>query len=142
GGCTCTSDHMYLFPQERDVRLEAVLEAADELGIRIHACRGSMSLGQSAGGLPPDTCTQAEEDILADSERVITRFHDPRPMAMRRIDLAPCAPFSVTPQLLEQTRALAAERNVLLHTHAAETLDEERFCLERFGVRPIEYLQQ
>lgn len=142
GGCTCTSDHMYLFPQERDVRLEAVLEAADLLGIRIHACRGSMSLGRSAGGLPPDECTQSEDVILADCERVIDRFHQPKPMAMQRIDLAPCSPFSVTPALLEQTRAMAGERNVLLHTHAAETLDEERFCLERFGVRPIEYLEK
>ncbi len=142
GGCTCTSDHMYLFPRERDVRLEAVLEAAETLGIRIHTCRGSMSLGQSGGGLPPDECTQSEDAILEDCERVIARFHDAKPMAMRRIDLAPCSPFSVTPQLLEQTRAMAVERGVLLHTHAAETLDEERFCLERFGVRPIEYLRR
>lgn len=142
GGCTTTSDHHYLFPRHRDVKLEAVLEAAELLGIRIHACRGSMSLGQSAGGLPPDNCTQDEAAIMEDCHRVIDRFHDPRPMAMRRIDLAPCAPFSVTPELLEDTRLLAAERNVLLHTHAAETLDEERFCLEKFGVRPIEYLNR
>jgi 8-oxoguanine deaminase len=142
GGCTTTSDHQYLFPQGRDVRLETVLDAAEMLGIRIHACRGSMSLGVSQGGLPPDACTQSEDAILADCARVIEHHHDARPMAMRRIDLAPCSPFSVTPQLLEQTRALAAERGVLLHTHAAETLDEERFCIERFGVRPIEYLRQ
>jgi cytosine/adenosine deaminase-related metal-dependent hydrolase len=142
GGCTTTSDHMYLFPQDRDVKLEAVFEAAEALGIRIHACRGSMSVGQSGGGLPPDECTQREEEILADSVRVIKAFHDPRPMAMRRIDLAPCAPFLVTPELLEQSRTLAAEHKVLLHTHAAETLDEERYCLERFGVRPLEWLHQ
>lgn len=142
GGCTTTSDHMYLFPADRDVRIEAVLEAADALGIRIHAGRGSMSLGASAGGLPPDDCVQTEDEILNDCRRVIETFHDARPMAMRRIDLAPCSPFSITPALLDQTRALAAERSVLLHTHAAETLDEERFCIEKFGVRPIEYLHQ
>ncbi len=142
GGCTTTSDHLYLFPDESDVRIEAVLEAAEALGVRIHACRGSMSLGRSAGGLPPDDCVQSAEAILADSRRAIERFHDPGPMAMRRIDLAPCSPFSVTPGLLDETRGLAAEAGVLLHTHAAETLDEERFCLERFGCRPIEYLRR
>ncbi len=142
GGCTTTSDHMYLFPRERDVRIEAVLEAAESLGIRIHACRGSMSMGQSGGGLPPDECTQGENEILADCVRAIDRFHDPRPMAMRRIDLAPCAPFSISPELFDATRDLARGRNVLLHTHAAETLDEERYCLERYGVRPIAYLHQ
>ncbi|GMU21969.1 MAG: 8-oxoguanine deaminase [Phycisphaerae bacterium] len=142
GGCTTTSDHHYLFPRQRDASIEAVLEAAQTLGIRIHACRGSMSVGQSRGGLPPDDCTEDEETILADSLRAIERFHDPRPMAMRRIDLAPCAPFSVSAELLEATAGLARERNVLLHTHAAETLDEERYCLERFRVRPIEFLHQ
>lgn len=141
-GCTTTSDHHYLFPADRDVKLEAVLQAAEAMGIRIHACRGSMSLGASAGGLPPDACVENEEDILRDCARVIDTCHDPSPMAMRRIDLAPCSPFSVTPELLDQTRALAAERGVLMHTHIAETLDEERFCLDKFGVRPIEYLRQ
>lgn len=141
-GCTTTSDHHYLFPRGRDVQIEAVLEAADTLGIRIHACRGSMSVGTSRGGLPPDACTEDEDAILADSVRAIDRFHDPRPMALRRIDLAPCAPFSVSVELLRQTRALAAERQVLLHTHAAETLDEERYCLDRFGVRPVEFLRE
>jgi len=139
-GCTTTSDHHYMFPADRDVKIEAVLEAAESLGIRIHACRGSMSLGQSAGGLPPDACVQAEEDILADCQYVLNRFHDPKPMAMRRIDLAPCAPFSVTSELLDETRVLASEHKALLHTHVAETLDEQRFCLERFGKRPIAYL--
>lgn len=142
GGCTTTSDHMYLFPADGDVKLEAVLEAADTLGIRIHACRGSMSMGQSAGGLPPDACTQDEDTILADCRRVIDAYHDPSPLAMRRIDLAPCAPFSITPELFVRTRELAAERGVLLHTHAAETLDEERFCRERYGMRPIAYLRE
>ncbi len=142
GGCTTTSDHMYLFPRNHDVALEAVLEAADALGIRIHACRGSMSLGTSDGGLPPNACTQSETEILEDCLRVIQRFHDPAPLSMRRIDLAPCSPFSVTPQLLDETRTMAAEHHVLLHTHAAETLDEELFCIEKFGVRPIEYLHK
>lgn len=141
-GCTTTSDHHYLFPLDSTVAIEAVLEAAETLGIRIHACRGSMSLGQSAGGLPPDTCIQDEETILADCRRALERFHDPSPLAMRRIDLAPCSPFSVTPRLLRETQNLAREFGALCHTHAAETLDEERYCLERFGVRPIEYLRQ
>lgn len=142
GGCTTTSDHHYLFPPARDIRLEAVLEAADELGIRIHACRGSMSVGQSKGGLPPDSCAEDEQRVLADCERVLDRFHDPRPGSMRRIDLAPCAPFNVSPELLVDTAMLARQRGVLLHTHAAETLDEERYCLDRFGCRPIEYLRR
>ena len=141
-GCTTTSDHHYVFPAGRDVKIEAVLEAAEALGIRIHACRGSMSLGQSAGGLPPDACVQTEEDILADCQRVLNRFHDPNPLAMRRIDLAPCSPFSVTSELLDETRVLAAEHGALLHTHVAETVDEERFCLARFGKRPIAHLQE
>jgi len=142
GGCTTTSDHQYLFPRGRNASLEAVLEAADTVGMRVHACRGSMSVGVAGGGLPPDECTETEDAILADSARAIQRFHDPKPLAMWRIDLAPCAPFSISPELLEQTRALAAERNVLLHTHAAETLDEQRYCLEKFGVRPIEFLHR
>ncbi|MGQ9652224.1 MAG: 8-oxoguanine deaminase [Phycisphaerae bacterium] len=141
-GCTTTSDHMYLFPPASDVAAEAVLRAAETLGIRIHFCRGSMTLGRSAGGLPPEECVETDERVLADSVRVIDLYHDPSPLAMRRIDLAPCAPFNITPELLDQTRDLAAERAVLLHTHIAETLDEERYCLERFGVRPLEYLRQ
>ncbi len=141
-GCTTTSDHMYLFPPGSDLAAEAVLEAAETLGIRIHLCRGSMTLGRSAGGLPPDECVETDEQVLADSIRVIERYHDTSPLAMKRIDLAPCAPFNITPELLDRTRDLAAERGVLLHTHIAETLDEERFCLDRFGVRPIEYLRQ
>lgn len=142
GGCTTTSDHFYLFPRDSDVRLEAVLEAAESLGIRIHACRGSMSVGQSRGGLPPDTCVEEEAAILADCQRVLERFHDPSPGSMRRIDLAPCSPFSVSAELLRDTVLLARQRGVLLHTHAAETLDEQRYCMERFGIRPIEYLRQ
>lgn len=141
-GCTLTSDHAYLFPPTSDVRLEAVLEAAELLGMRIHAGRGAMCLGQSAGGLPPDMCVESQDRVLADCERVIRAFHDPEPMSMRRIELAPCAPFNVSPELFDQMRALARQHGLLLHTHIGETLEEERFCLERYGVRPMEYLRQ
>jgi len=141
-GCTTTSDHFYIFPQGSDVRLEAVLEAADSLGMRIHACRGSMSVGATAGGLPPDDCTQDEGAIVKDCERVIDGYHDASRGSMRRIDLAPCSPFSVSRELLRDTAALARERGVLLHTHAAETADEDAYCREKFGVRPIEWLDE
>ncbi len=141
-GCTTTSDHFYIFPQGSDVRLEAVLEAADSLGMRIHVCRGSMSVGQSSGGLPPDDCTQDEVEILKDCERVIDAYHDASRGSMRRIDLAPCSPFSVSRGLLRDTAALARESGVLLHTHAAETNDEEAYCLAKFGMRPIEWLDE
>ena len=141
-GCTTTSDHFYIFPPGSGLRIEAVLEAADELGMRIHACRGSMSVGRSAGGLPPDECVEQEKDILSDCRRVSEAFHDPCPYAMRRIDLAPCSPFSISPGLLDATRDLAREHGLLLHTHAAETLDEQDYCLERFGLRPIAFLHE
>ena len=140
-GCTTTSDHFYMLPPHTNVRMEAVLDAAEELGIRIHLCRGSMSLGHSGGGLPPDDCVEQDGDVLADCVRVLDAYHDPRRYARRRIDLAPCSPFSVTRELLRDTRSLARERGVLLHTHLAETLEEERFCLEKFGCRPVKYLQ-
>lgn len=139
-GCTTTSDHFYMFPRASDVRIEAVLEAAEELGIRLHLCRGSMSLGKSHGGLPPDDCVERDEDILSDCVRALDAWHDSRPYALRRIDLAPCSPFNVTPELLRDTRVLARERGVLLHTHVAETLDEQAFCLARFRRRPLRYL--
>lgn len=141
-GCTTTSDHFYIFPHGSDVRLEAVLEAAESLGMRIHACRGSMSVGKSGGGLPPDDCTQDEGAILRDCERVIDAYHDASRGSMRRIDLAPCSPFSVSRELLRDTAALARQRGVLLHTHAAETADEDAYCREKFGMRPIEWLDE
>ena len=119
-GCTTTSDHFYLFPPDSDARMEAVLDAATELGLRIHLCRGSMSLGHSHGGLPPDDCVERDADVLADCTRVLDAYHDAAPYALRRIDLAPCSPFNVTRELLRDTRALARERGVLLHTHLAE----------------------
>lgn len=139
-GCTTTSDHFYIFPQGSDARLEAVLDAAEEMGMRIHACRGSMSVGHSKGGLPPDDCVEEERAILRDCERALDRFHDPSPHSMRRVDLAPCSPFSVSPELMKDVAAMARARGALLHTHAAETLDEENYCLSRFGTRPIDLL--
>ena len=141
-GCTTTSDHFYLFPENSDVRLEAVLEAAEELGMRIHACRGSMTVGQSKGGLPPDNCTERDDSVLEDCQRAVEQFHDADEHSMRRIDLAPCSPFNVSTELFRDTQELARSLGVLLHTHAAETKDEEKYCLERFGVRPIAYLHE
>lgn len=139
-GCTTTSDHFYMYPPHTDVRAEAVLDAAAELGIRIHLCRGSMTLGQSGGGLPPDDCVERDADVLADCVRVLDAHHDAAPYAMRRIDLAPCSPFSVTRELLRDTRVLARERGVLLHTHLAETCEEDEYCREKFGCRPVQFL--
>jgi 8-oxoguanine deaminase len=137
-GCTTVFDHTYLFKSGNTVDVQ--VEAARQIGVRFHASRGSMSVGRSKGGLPPDEAVEDEADILRDSERVIDRFHDPRPGAMTRIVLAPCAPFSVSADLLRETAALARARGVRLHTHLAETRDEERYTLERFGVRPVEWM--
>jgi cytosine/adenosine deaminase-related metal-dependent hydrolase len=129
---------MYVFPSGVDEDLIAEeIEAARELGIRFHPTRGSMSLGRSDGGLPPDSVVQGEERILEDSERLIDRFHDPAPFAMTRVALAPCSPFSVTEALMKETADLARRKGVLLHTHVAETHDETEYCLEKHGVRPL-----
>jgi cytosine/adenosine deaminase-related metal-dependent hydrolase len=140
-GCTTTNDHFYMMPPAGDARLEAVLEAAETLGIRLHLCRGSMTLGASAGGLPPDDCVERDADVLADYVRVLDAYHDPAPYAMCRIDLAPCSPFNVTREMLRDTRVLARERGVLLHTHLAETLSEEKYCRKRYRQRPVRYLE-
>ncbi len=140
GGCTTTSDHFYLFPPQSDVRIESVIEAADELGIRIHVCRGCMSMGRSQGGLPPDSLCEDEGRVLRDCERVVDAYHDASPLAMRRIDLAPCSPFNVSEGLLRDTVTFARDRGLRLHTHAAETVAEHDYCIARFGRRPIEYL--
>lgn len=139
-GCTTTTDHLYIYPH--DSSLDSTIRAAAEVGIRFHPTRGSMSLGESQGGLPPDRLVESEESILQDCQRVVEQHHDPEPYSMVRVGLAPCSPFSVTGELMVQTAALARSfENVLLHTHVAETRDEEQFCLEQFGVRPAEYMR-
>jgi 8-oxoguanine deaminase len=139
-GCTTASDHLYLFPNGS--RLDDEIEAAAQIGLRLHASRGSMSLGESQGGLPPDSVVDTEEDILKDSQRLIETYHDPNPGSMAQIVLAPCSPFSVTGELMRQSAQLAREYGVQLHTHLAETQDEEDFCLEKFGHRPVAYMQE
>jgi cytosine/adenosine deaminase-related metal-dependent hydrolase len=142
-GCTTSSDNLYVFPDGSGNRLADVeIEAARKAGIRFHPTRGSMSRGRSAGGLPPDKVVQTEEKILEDSERLIDAYHDPGPGSMIRIALAPCSPFSVSEDLLEQTRDLASRKGVLLHTHLAETEDENSYCLEHYGVRPLELMER
>jgi cytosine/adenosine deaminase-related metal-dependent hydrolase len=138
-GCTTASDHHYIFPN--DCTLDAQIEAAHTIGVRLHASRGSMSLGESQGGLPPDRVVETEEDILKDTERVIAAYHDPEPGAMTRIVVAPCSPFSVTGDLMRESAKLAREHGVQLHTHLAETIDEEHFCIEQFGHRPLAYAE-
>ncbi|TYC63267.1 8-oxoguanine deaminase [Rhodobacterales bacterium] len=138
-GCTTVFDHSYLFQSGNKVDYQ--IEAARDLGIRFHASRGSMSLGESKGGLPPDDCVEDEEEILKDSIRVIDRYHDAARGAMTRIVVAPCSPFSVSENLLRESAALARDKGVMLHTHLCETLDEERYTLERFGKRPVEWME-
>jgi 8-oxoguanine deaminase len=138
-GCTTASDHLYLFPNGS--RLDDEIDAAREVGLRLHASRGSMSLGESKGGLPPDSVVDSEERILADSQRLIQQYHDPKPGAAIRIVLAPCSPFSVTGDLMRESAVLARQYGVHLHTHLAETQDEEVFCQEKFGHRPAGYMQ-
>ena len=141
-GCSASTDHHYVFPRDAGDLLEVEIGAAASVGLRFHPCRGSMDLGRSDGGLPPDEVVEDRDAILAASEDAITRFHDPAPGAMVRIALAPCSPFSVTRGLMTDAAELARRRGVRLHTHLAETLDEERFCRERFGVRPVDYLDE
>ena len=140
-GCTLSTDHHYVFPHGRAGIFEALVEAARELGLRFHPCRGSMSLGESKGGLPPDSVVEEEDKILAHTEELIGRFHDPQPGSMCRVVVAPCSPFSVSPQLMRDSAELARRHGVRLHTHLAETLDEESFCIEKFGRRPVELME-
>ena len=139
-GCTTASDHLYLFPNAS--KLDDEIAAALEVGLRLQASRGSMSLGESKGGLPPDSVVDSEENILKDSQRLIEKYHDSNPGAMTQIVLAPCSPFSVTSDLMKQSAKLAREYGVHLHTHLAETEDEEQFCMQMFGHRPVGYMQE
>jgi 8-oxoguanine deaminase len=138
-GCTTASDHLYIYPN--DCRLDDEIEAAAEIGLRLHASRGSMSLGESEGGLPPDSVVEDEEEILRDSQRLIETYHDPKPGSMVQIVVAPCSPFSVSDKLMRESAALARSLGVKLHTHLAETLDEEEFCVEEFGHRPLAFAE-
>jgi cytosine/adenosine deaminase-related metal-dependent hydrolase len=140
-GCTTTTDHHYVFPRGAGDLLAVEIEAATAIGLRFHPCRGSMDLGKSHGGLPPDQVVEDRDEILVSSEEAIDRFHDPSPGSMLRIALAPCSPFSVTRSLMAEAAELARRKGVRLHTHLAETKDEEDFCLEQYGVRPVEYLE-
>ncbi len=140
-GCTTTTDHHYVFPAGLDDAIDIEAAAAARLGIRAVLTRGSMDLSERDGGLPPDSVVQDADTILADSERLIARYHDPAPHAMLQIALAPCSPFSVTTGLMRRTAELAARTGVRLHTHLAETADEAAFCQARFGCSPLDYLE-
>lgn len=141
GGCTTTTDHLYVHPRGGGDLITAQVAAASELGFRFHPTRGSMSLSQKDGGLPPDSVVQDDDEILADSDRLVGQHHDPDPGAMVRIALAPCSPFSVTPQLMRRTAELAERLDVRLHTHLAEDAAEDDYCQEAFGCRPIEHFE-
>lgn len=142
-GCTTVADHYYVFPKgQPDDLLDRTVEAARSLGVRFTLTRGSMSRGKSKGGLPPDDVVQSEETILKDSERVIDKFHDSSRLSFCQVALAPCSPFSVTTELLRDTAVLARERGVRLHTHLCETKDEESFCLDTHGMRPLDYMRE
>lgn len=139
-GCTTAADHPYLFPTQAADLLAAEVDAAGASGLRLHVARGSMDLGTSRGGLPPDELVEDRDAALAETEAAIDRFHDPSPGSRCRVAVAPCAPFAVTPELMTEAALLARSRAVRLHTHLAETAEEDAFCRERFGVRPVEYL--
>jgi len=140
-GCTTTSDHHYLFPSQLENAIDIQVEQAQKLGMRVILTRGSMSLGEKDGGLPPQSVVQTKEQILSDSERLIKSYHNTDEGAMTQIALAPCSPFSVTTELMQDTAELAEQYDVRLHTHLAETIDEENFCLEKFGLRTVDYLE-
>jgi 8-oxoguanine deaminase len=139
-GCTTASDHLYIFPNGS--RLDDQIQAGLEIGVRLHASRGSMSLGESQGGLPPDSVVEDEDFILEDSQRLIEDYHDPNAGSMTQVVLSPCSPFSITGDLMMASAVLAREYGVQLHTHLAETEDEEKFCIELFGQRPVAYMEQ
>jgi cytosine/adenosine deaminase-related metal-dependent hydrolase len=139
-GCTTSTDHNYLFPRGAGDLLGATVRAARDIGLRFHPCRGSMDLGRSAGGLPPDSLVEDRDAVLSATEEAIARWHDPSEGSMLRIAVAPCSPFTSTGDLMRESAVLARRHGVRLHTHLAETAEEEAFCRERFGVRPVRYL--
>ena len=141
-GCTTAADHHYLFPAGLENAVDIEVEEARKLGLRMTVTRGSMNLSKKDGGLPPDEVVQDEDTILADSERVLKLFHDPKPGADIRIALAPCSPFSVTRRLMSESARLAEQYDCQLHTHLCETRDEEEFCLQVYGVRPVDFLEE
>jgi cytosine/adenosine deaminase-related metal-dependent hydrolase len=142
-GCTTSTDHHYLYPRAvRGDLMGAQFQAAENLGMRFSPSRGSMSLSKKDGGLPPDSVVQTEDEILKDCERVIARYHDPADLAMRKIILAPCSPFSVTRELIQESAAMARQYGVRLHTHLAETKDENAFCEKIYGMRPLALMEQ
>ena len=138
-GCTMTSDHLYLYPNGS--RLDDTIAAAGEVGLRFHPTRGAMSIGESSGGLPPDSLVEKEPAILNDMIRVVDRFHDPRPGAMVRVGLAPCSPFSVSRELMRDAALLARDKGVMLHTHLAENDEDIAYSLAQFGCRPGQYAE-
>jgi cytosine/adenosine deaminase-related metal-dependent hydrolase len=140
-GCTTSTDHHYVFPAGAGDLLAAEVSSAAAVGLRFHPTRGSMDLGRSQGGLPPDSVVEDLDAVLSATEEAITRFHDRSPGAMVRVAVAPCSPFSVTAKLMTEAAALARRHGVRLHTHLAETVDEEQFCRERFGATPTEYVE-
>ena len=140
-GCTTAADHHYLFSNNITDAMDIQAQAAQQMGMRMTITRGSMSLGEKDGGLPPQSTVQSEDDILADSERVIQRYHDASIGSMLQIALAPCSPFSVSRDLMQESAKLAHQHGVMLHTHLAETIDEENFCIQRFGLRTVDYLE-
>lgn len=139
-GCTLTSDHLYLYPN--DCRLDDEVRAAQEIGMRFHPSRGAMSIGESKNGLPPDALVEEEPAILEDMKRVIREFHDPSPFSMIRVVLAPCSPFTVTKDLMKKAAGLAREHGVFLHTHLAEDDSDIEYSLKHFGQRPGEYIKE
>ncbi|MGH3862723.1 8-oxoguanine deaminase [Actinokineospora sp.] len=141
-GCTTTTDHHYVFPRDGGDLFAEEIAAAGRIGVRFHPARGSMDLGQSQGGLPPDSVVEDRDAALAATEAAIDRWHDAGPNSMVRVAVAPCSPFSVTPDLMRDAAELARRKGVRLHTHLAETLDEEEFCLRHFGCTPTEYLDR
>ncbi|HBC76701.1 MAG: 8-oxoguanine deaminase [Candidatus Wallbacteria bacterium GWC2_49_35] len=140
-GCTATTDHHYVFPKGGERFIDTQFAAAEQIGMRFHATRGSMSRSKKDGGLPPDSVVQTEEDIMLDCERLINKYHDTSKHSMRKVALAPCSPFSVTPKLLEETAKFARTKKVKMHTHLCETNDEDDYCLKVYKLRPVDFME-